>query len=122
MPFRFVDESVDLQSRGRLIEVDDHGEVVGVRMNNRSMVPLDLPADELDVFYAAYRAFAAVLAEPSATVEFTLQPGELVAFDNRRVMHGRSTYSPQRRRLLQGCYIDIDTVRSAVLVHDTTLT
>ncbi len=114
--FRYVDDGVDLQARGRLIELGHGGAVVAVRMNNRSMEPPDLPAADLDAFYAAYRAFAAALAEPDAVVELTLRPGELVALDNRRVLHGRSGFPAGSRRLLQGCYADIDAVRSAVRV------
>ncbi|NDH87932.1 MAG: gamma-butyrobetaine,2-oxoglutarate dioxygenase, partial [Actinobacteria bacterium] len=48
-------------------------------------------------------------------VELTLRPGELVAFDNRRVLHGRRAFRSSARRHLQGCYIDIDAIRSAAL-------
>ncbi len=118
VPFRYLDDGVDLQARGRLIELDHAGNVVTVRMNNRSMEPVDLPAAELERFYAAYRAFATTLSDPAAVVELALAPGELVAFDNRRVLHGRTGYPPGSSRLLQGCYADIDAVRSAVRVAE----
>ena len=36
-------------------------------------------------------------------------PGDLVAFNNRRVLHGRTAYDPTvTDRALQGCYVDID--------------
>ena len=116
IPFRYVDDGVDLRARARLIELDSAGEVVGVRMNNRSMEPPDLATELLEPFYAAYRAFAAALADPSGVVELTLRPGELLAFDNRRVLHGRSGFAAGSRRLLQGCYVDIDAIRSSVRV------
>ena len=35
--------------------------------------------------------------------------GELMLFDNSRVLHGRTSYDPiQGHRHLQGCYIDLD--------------
>ena len=38
-----------------------------------------------------------------------LAPGDLVMFDNRRVLHGRSAYRPSARgRWLQGCYAERD--------------
>ncbi len=43
-------------------------------------------------FYAAYARFAGILADPANTIELTLRPGELVGFDNRRVLHGRRGY------------------------------
>jgi len=41
--------------------------------------------------------------------KFRLQPGELMLFDNSRVLHGRTSYNPNEGlRHLQGCYIDRD--------------
>ena len=117
VPFRFRDDRVDLRASAPLIAADGRGEVVAVRINSRSMEPPDLPLEEIDRFYSAYRAFVAELARPEATVELTLAPGEVLAVDNRRTLHGRRAYGAGRR-WLQGCYIDVDAVRSAVLLRE----
>lgn len=40
---------------------------------------------------------------------FHLAPGDLVAFNNRRVLHGRTAFDQSRvLRHLEGCYVDID--------------
>ena len=111
--FRFHGAEVDLQARRRLIELDRDGAVRAVSVNNRSMEPL--PADRTDTasFYRAYRAFVDLLDHGDLALEITLQPGELVAFDNRRVLHGRRAFHSTERRHLQGCYIDIDAIHSA---------
>jgi gamma-butyrobetaine dioxygenase len=45
------------------------------------------------------------------------EPGDLVGFDNRRVLHGRDAYDPGAgRRVLRGCYIDRDDVLSRLRV------
>ncbi len=44
--------------------------------------------------------------------------GELVAFDNRRVLHGRRAFKSTERRHLQGCYIDIDAIHSTARLND----
>ncbi len=118
VPFRFADASVDLRAAAPLIALDSRGDVVAVRVNSRSMEPPDLPHGEIDRFYDAYREFVAELASPAASVELTLAPGELLAVDNRRTLHGRRAYGAGGRRWLQGCYIDVDAVRSAVLVRE----
>ena len=45
---------------------------------------------------------------------------ELVAFDNRRVLHGRRAFHSTERRHFQGCYIDAihSTVRLASTLGD----
>lgn len=44
--------------------------------------------------------------------------GELMMFDNSRVLHGRTAYDPaEGMRHLQGCYIDFDGPRSLYRTH-----
>lgn len=78
------------------------------------MEPPDIPADALQGWYDAYRAFCTILASEEAAIEITLQPGDLIVFDNRRVLHGRSAFAVTDRRHLQGCYADIDAIRSSI--------
>lgn len=53
---------------------------------------------------AALDALDAILADPAHTLTFTLRPGDLMAVDNRVVLHNRKAFvdhpEPQRRRLL----------------------
>ncbi|HYV76685.1 MAG TPA: TauD/TfdA family dioxygenase, partial [Streptosporangiaceae bacterium] len=75
-------------------------------------------------FYAAYRAFAELAADPEALVTTTLAPGDCVIFDNTRVLHGRTAFADGGgtasasggRRHLQGCYADLDGLASTVAV------
>lgn len=117
--FRFHGRGVDLRAQRPLIEIDGDGAVRAVSVNNRSMEPL--PSDRADTtsFYDAYRAFVDLLDLDDSAIEITLQPGELVAFDNRRVLHGRRAFHSTERRHLQGCYIDIDAVHSAARLTAT---
>jgi len=40
---------------------------------------------------------------------FHLEPGDLVAFNNHRILHGRTAYDQSRvSRHLEGCYVEID--------------
>jgi len=40
---------------------------------------------------------------------FQLKPGDLVAFNNHRILHGRTAYDQSRvSRHLEGCYVEID--------------
>ena len=112
--FRFHDADADLRASGPIIEADNTGRVVGVRVNHRSMEVPGAAVGDIGAFYRSYRTFCRILADPGVAIDVRLAPGELVVFDNRRVLHGRSGYDPRERRHLQGCYADIDAVRSAV--------
>jgi len=111
--FRYRSTGADLQARRPLIELDCDGTVRAVSVNNRSMEPLGADRAGAVTFYGAYRTLVDLLDRDDVGIEITLRPGELVALDNRRVLHGRRAFQVTERRHLQGCYIDIDAVRSA---------
>jgi gamma-butyrobetaine dioxygenase len=116
--FRFHDDTTDLRARGTIIETTARGELTGIRLNHRSMEPPDMPTDVLDDWYRSYRSLCTILARPDSALEITLEPGDLIVFDNRRVLHGRSAFAVTARRHLQGCYADIDSIRSAVRIRE----
>ena len=114
--FRFVDEgSADLQSYRPLIELDAQGDVLGIRYNSRSVQAFEMAPALLADYYHAYRILGRALHEPAAIIELRLQPGQLVVFDNQRVLHGRSAFNGGHRHL-QGCYADKDSLQSQIRV------
>lgn len=91
--------------------------------------PLCLPPDDVDDYYEAYADFELLLNNDwdvpnekdltSYADEFTwkrkLKPGEILVFNNRRMLHGRNGFSvadgvsaESGRRHLVGCYTNID--------------
>ena len=111
--FRYVDDSAHLESEGPLIELDSRGEVIRVRYNNRTeRIPL-LPPEQLERYYAARRAFFALITAPELTLTPKLAPGEMLIMDNYRLLHGRTAFrlSQGVRHLRQG-YVDRDTTAS----------
>jgi hypothetical protein len=113
VPFRYRAKDAELYSERSLIELDASGAVIAINYNNRSIAPLTLPVSELTKFYGAYRAFGLELREPRYSMRARLVDGELVVFDNRRTLHGRTAYvSAQHLRHLQGCYLTRDSVLS----------
>jgi gamma-butyrobetaine dioxygenase len=101
--FRFRDRDTELLSSAVPIELDAAGNVRTIRFSPRlDFVPL-LPPDEFDH----------ALRSSEFEVRFLLNKGDLVMFDNCRLLHGRTGFDPQEGlRHLQGCYIDIDGPRS----------
>lgn len=112
--FRYGSENAELHSQKPLIELAADGQVRAIHYNNRSIAPLPPQADELAAFYAAYRRFAELLREERFHRRMKLAEGELVIFDNHRILHGRTAFaSGNRPRHLQGCYLARDSVQSA---------
>jgi len=70
-----------------------------------------LPYEDLELFYQAKRKFSAMLHSEDYIITLQLYPGALIFFDNRRVLHSRSTIAPtDGARWLQGCYVNRDGI------------
>ncbi|MDX1739055.1 MAG: TauD/TfdA family dioxygenase, partial [Alphaproteobacteria bacterium] len=116
--FRFKDATTDLKNRTALIGVDDRGHLTHIRYNNRSAAPLQLPASIMQNYYEALLIFSNMLHRPELEVTFKLQSGELVLFDNERILHGRKGFAGKGERHLQGSYADKDSLNSYIDVQD----
>jgi alpha-ketoglutarate-dependent taurine dioxygenase len=113
VPFRYRSPHADLYAERPLIELACTGAVAAVHYNSRSIGPLRLPADECPSFYTAYRHFGELLREPQFQVSVRLGNGDIVVFDNQRILHGRTGFaSAKHPRHLRGCYLTRDSVYS----------
>ena len=98
-----------------MIEISPDGELIAIRFNNRSSAPItDVPYEDMENYYKAYRAFSDIINDPSLAVNFKLKPGECFIVDNTRVLHARTAYSGTGKRWLQGCYVDKDGLISKI--------
>ncbi|XP_028257370.1 gamma-butyrobetaine dioxygenase [Parambassis ranga] len=120
----FTDTGTDycdfmLQSKKCIIDVDENGRVVRINLNNatRDSV-LDLPLHQVQPFYRGLKAFYDIMNQPDNVVAYSMQPGDIVTFDNWRLLHGRRSYtsSPDRLRHLEGAYLDWDEVMSRLRI------
>lgn len=116
VPFAFRDDGADLRAERRLLELSPKGELAAVHYNSRSICPVCLPPEELARFYHAYREFARRLRDVRFEFRVKLRSGDLVAFNNRRTLHGRTAFSSASGRWLQGCYVDWDGLMSNLAV------
>ena len=107
------EDGVCLRSRRPMIELAPDGELIGVRFNNRSAAAItDVPYEDMADYYAAYRRLGEIIDDPAMEVTFKLSPGECFIVNNTRVLHARKGYSGEGSRWLQGCYADMDGLRS----------
>jgi gamma-butyrobetaine dioxygenase len=113
VPFHYRSRDAELYAERPLIQLSCSGEVNAVHYNNRSIAPLRMERRAAEDFYRAYRRFAELLREPGHQLRFALRDGDLVLFDNQRILHGRTAFSSARHaRHLRGCYLTRDSVFS----------
>lgn len=110
VPLLFVAErnpQERFRSRAHAIALDSEGQIRGIRITDRTLPALDLPIEQIELGYHALRQFYQLLLSPERVFERLLNPGELVVFDNHRVLHGRRAFDPQAsERWLQQLSID----------------
>lgn len=107
------EDGVVLRSRRPMIELSPDGELIGIRFNNRSTAAItDVPFEDMQTYYDAYRRLGEIIDDPEMEVTFRLEPGECFIVDNTRILHARKSYSGTGTRWLQGCYADKDGLLS----------
>ena len=122
VPVRFAWRDADswMVAVKPMVELDGNGEMTGVHYSPR-LDDLPLMGDsDTRHYHRARKRLGTLLQDPRYEMRFKLDRGELIMFDNNRVVHGRTAFDPaEGHRQLQGCYIDRDGPRSLyrVLSH-----
>lgn len=119
--FHYRDDTTNLVAEAPILSLDAAGRFAAIHHSPRlDFVPL-LPMEQLDRFYAARRLLDRMLRSDQFERRFRLGNGDLIMFDNQRLLHGRTGFDPQQGlRHLQGCYIDSDGPRSLYRVLSRT--
>jgi gamma-butyrobetaine dioxygenase len=120
-------ENEDHRWVGPMIDhVDD-----GFPLTLRAFYPVrgfpHMDAKDMPRAYAAMRRFSSLAHDPRFQIRYPFEPGDVVGFDNRRVLHGRDAFDPGGGgRHLRGCYMDQDDLYSRLRVmnrrHESDLT
>ncbi|MBO6509138.1 MAG: TauD/TfdA family dioxygenase [Roseibium sp.] len=107
VPFRFQDADYDIRRHHTVIDLDAFGELHELHFNAHLAGIFDLPADRMEAYYRAYRTIMQMTRSDDYVITTRLEGGEMVIFDNRRVLHGRAAFDPNTGfRHLRGCYVD----------------
>ncbi|XP_019855239.1 PREDICTED: gamma-butyrobetaine dioxygenase-like, partial [Amphimedon queenslandica] len=73
--------------------------------------------DEIDGYYEAYCTFKRLIDESPYKLEHQFSPGDVMSFNNQRILHGRSAINRNGGiRHLVGCYLNIDSFSSKLKV------
>ncbi len=117
IPFRFHDRDYDIRSRSPVVVLGHDGRLVEVRFSPHMADTFDLPIELVEPYYRAFRLFMERTRDPSLMIATRLMAGEMVVFDNRRVLHGREAFRPNTGfRHLRGFYVDHGEFRSRLRV------
>lgn len=96
------------------ISVNKDGDVIAVHWSPPFEGPLHCAAEDVEEYYRAYDLFKGLMKDEEILkewlIEFRLKPGEMVSFNQRRLLHGRRGFdhSSNGVRHLQGIYLPAD--------------
>jgi gamma-butyrobetaine dioxygenase len=107
--FEFIDHNAIIKKERTLISLDNHSEISEIHYSPRlDYIPL-MSEEKTKKYHKARKRLGELLSDPEFAISFRLQSGELMMFDNNRVLHGRTGFcTSEGERHLQGCYIDAD--------------
>lgn len=127
--FHYVNDGHHLHRSHPTIELTPFGEISHINYSPPFQAPLAL--DTPKAFYGALKRFANLLNDPPNMYEYTLNEGDAVLFDNRRVLHARTAFRDKEgpeggaegepTRWLKGCYMEADDLLDRVRVLRTKL-
>lgn len=103
---RSIAGEIEMRAEGNIISVDQDSNVVGLRWPFRFREPLDLPEALVEPVYEATRKLLRLIYSGEFNVQFRLESGDALVFDNHRLLHGRTGFSGKRH--VQFGYVDRD--------------
>jgi len=106
---RFLVDEVDdvaLSANWRSIELNRHGDIEAVHINERTMAPLDMDENLTEPVYRALQQLLALAYAPEACVTYRLESGQAAVMDNHRVLHARNAFNGNRH--IRQCHVDRD--------------
>lgn len=110
------------KASGPMVDLDAEGRITALRYETWLRAPLVADLATQERAYAAYRHFAERAQSEKYLLRVRYKPGDLFAFDNRRVLHGRSAYDAAGgARFIEGVYADRDDLHSAIRVLERQL-
>ncbi len=117
IPIGWFGDGQDLRLSVPPIQLDAAGDPQLIRFAPGLVGQVSADPDTTREAYRAYRLFSELAAESRFEVALRLEPGDLIAMHNHRVLHGRRSFdlSTGGRRLL-GCYLDVDDLHSTMRV------
>lgn len=119
VPWHFIDHESDIRYHRPVIGLDVNGEFKGLTFNAHLADVPDFEPNLMYDFYAAFRELMVSIRTAKYNIEYVLKNGEMVIFDNQRILHGRASFDPSSgSRHLRGYYIEHNEIDNKIRMLD----
>lgn len=114
------DFSYHLQMQKPIFLLNHRQELVSVNWNPMIFGATQVAQEDVHLFYRAYIAFFRMVNQYKSQYELRLRPGDLISFNNRRLLHSRNAFKSELgERHFQGTYTEISEFQSlAQVLHN----
>ena len=106
----------NLQARRPILRHDHEGRLIQVTFNNYDRATMRLAEPQMTQLYSGIRYLDGRFNSANYQWRYQLKPGEMIVFDNWRVLHGRGAF--QGKRKMAGAYINREDYLSSLREHD----
>lgn len=103
IPGRYIGDGSSLMAKRPVLR-HEGSRLVQVSYNHHDRAPFVLPEPLMSEVYAALFEFDALLNSPELQLDLAMRRGDMVIFDNWRLLHGRRAFEGER--LMAGGYIN----------------
>ncbi|TLU66394.1 trimethyllysine dioxygenase [Thalassotalea litorea] len=93
VPAHYIEPGIQLRGEHPVVREDKNGHFEQICFNNFDRSPFKLTAEDEKAFYHAYGKYQQLVNDPALQIQFQLQPGKAVWFDNWRTLHARTAFS-----------------------------
>ena len=115
VPGKYVGDGVILEAKRPIFKLNSNKELVQVSFNNYDRAEFRLENEIMINFYKAIKKFDNLVNESEFQWRHILKPGELLIFNNWRVLHGRGSFKGKRK--MAGCYINMEDFESICKIN-----
>lgn len=115
VPGNYTGDGVILEAKRPIIKLDDKNQVAQISFNNYDRAPFRLNPELTKIFYEAISLFDNLANSKQYQWRHILKPGELLIFNNWRVLHGRGSFNGKRK--IKGCYINKEDFDSSCKIN-----
>ena len=109
---KYVGDGVILEAKRPIFKLDNE-ELVQVSFNNYDRAEFRIEEKATNKFYEAIKKFDELANSDKFQWRHVLKPGELLIFNNWRILHGRGSFNGKRK--MAGCYINMEDFMSCLL-------
>ncbi len=111
----YIGDGVFLKAERPIFKLNKKNELLQVSFNNYDRAPFRLGHDLTKRFYEGIKKFDLIANKKEFQWRYILKPGDLLIFNNWRILHGRGSFEGVRK--MSGCYINKEDFDSSCIIN-----